>query len=121
MNDDDYWLDLMKKMVYGLTYKDLYGRYETFGDLNSLSASQAYDLLTSVRTGKEVPYYNDYNSYSRGDEVATFVLEAYANGVDFETLIKKNSTVRQYWYQIQSDKAAKLKQIERENAHREQS
>lgn len=108
MNDDDYWLDMMKKVMYGAraTYNDPYERYETF---DRLSASHAYDLLTSVRTGKEVPYYNDYRSYSRGDEVATFVLEAYAKGVDFETLIKKNSTVRQYWYQIQSDKAAKEK------------
>lgn len=113
MNEDEYWLDLMNKVMYGSTYKDLYGRYETF---DGLSSSQVYDLLTSVRTGKEVSYYNNY---SRGDEVATLVLEAYSNGVDFETLIKKNTMVRQYWNQIQSDKAAKLKQIERDNARRE--
>lgn len=114
MNEDEYWLAMMAKVMYGSNALDNYRReYETF---SRVSSSQAYDILTSVRTGKAVPYYNDY---SRGDEVATFVLEAYSNGVDFETLIKKNSTVRQYWYQIQSDRAAKLKQIERENARRE--
>jgi hypothetical protein len=55
-------------------------------------------------------YYND----TRGDEVATAVLEAYANGVEFETLIKKNKTVRQYWSQIQSEKAATFKRAEQE-------
>jgi len=55
-------------------------------------------------------YYND----TRGDEVATAVLEAYADGVEFETLIKKNKTVRQYWYQIQADKVNKEKARERE-------
>ena len=50
-------------------------------------------------------------SYSRGyyedtqsKEVATAVLEAYADGVPFETLIKKNKAVRQYWYNIQSER-----------------
>lgn len=51
-------------------------------------------------------YYYDYNRYSstRGDEVATAVLEAYANGVEFATLIKKNKQVRAYWSQVQSEK-----------------
>ena len=50
-------------------------------------------------------------SYSRGyyedtqsKEVATAVLEAYADGVPFETLIKKNTTVRHFWYDIQNKK-----------------
>jgi NADPH-dependent 7-cyano-7-deazaguanine reductase QueF-like protein len=55
-------------------------------------------------------YYND----TRGDEVATAVLEAYANGVEFETLIKKNKTVRQYWYQIQSEKVRAEQSREKE-------
>ncbi len=45
-------------------------------------------------------YYEDTSS----KEVATAVLEAYADGVPFETLIKKNKAVRQYWYNIQSEK-----------------
>lgn len=115
MNDDEYWLNLAK-ILAGSPYDKLYGKYETF---SGLSASQAYDLLTSTRTG--MPYYNSYdsyNNYTRGDEVATAVLEAYSNGVEFETLIKKNKTVRQYWYQVQSDKAARekarIKELERQ-------
>jgi predicted ATPase len=55
-------------------------------------------------------YYEDTNS----KEVATAVLEAYADGVTFETLIKKNKTARQYWYQIQSEKAKAEQSRERE-------
>jgi hypothetical protein len=55
-------------------------------------------------------YYND----TRGDEVATAALEAYANGVEFETLIKKNKTVRQYWYQIQNEKVRAEQSREKE-------
>ena len=73
--------------------------------------------------------YKEYNrkdidmaySYSRGyyedtqsKEVATAVLEAYADGLPFETLIKKNKAVRQFWYNIQSDRAARLKRAEQE-------
>ena len=50
--------------------------------------------------------YND----TRGDEVATAVLEAYAKGISFEALLKKNTQVRIYWSQIQSEKAAKERQ-----------
>lgn len=45
-------------------------------------------------------YYEDTSS----KEIATAVLEAYADGVPFETLIKKNKAVRQYWYNIQSER-----------------
>lgn len=60
-------------------------------------------------------------SYSRGyyedtqsKEVAIGVLEAYADGVPFETLIKKNKDVRQYWYNLQAERAANLKRAEQE-------
>lgn len=59
-------------------------------------------------------YSRGYYNNTRGDEVATAVLEAYANGVEFETLIRKNSAIRQYYYQIQSEKAAKEKARQRE-------
>jgi hypothetical protein len=55
-------------------------------------------------------YYQDTNN----KEVATAVLEAYANGIEFETLIKKNKTVRQYWYQIQSEKVKAEQSREKE-------
>ena len=55
--------------------------------------------------------YNNYTRvYTRGDEVATALLEAYADSVPFETLIRNNATVRTYWYAIQSEKAARIKQ-----------
>jgi hypothetical protein len=83
---------------------------------------ELYDLI------KNFAEYKDYNrkdnmaySYSRGyytdnsgAEVATAVLEAYADGVEFETLIKKNKVVRQFWYNIQSERAAKFKRAEQE-------
>ena len=59
-----------------------------------------------------MPYYNDRHR-TRGDEVATAIIEAYANGVEFETLIKNNSVVRLYWHQVQHDIAAKEKQNKR--------
>lgn len=92
MNDDDYW-----NIISGSTS----------------ATRELYDLL------KEHSRYKEYcrkdidmaYSYSRGyyedtqsKEVATAVLEAYANGVSFEALIKKNKAVRQYWYNIQSER-----------------
>ena len=102
MNDDDYW-----NIISGSTS----------------ATRELYDLL------KEHARYKEYNrkdidmaySYSRGyyedtpsKEVATAVLDAYADGVPFETLIKKNKTVRQFWYNIQSEKVKKAQANERE-------
>jgi len=85
------------------------------------------EILSNRMYGKSVDHIwmdeasNMAYSYSRGyyddtqsKEVATAVLEAYADGVPFETLIKKNKTVRQYWYSIQSERAARLKRAEQE-------
>ena len=47
---------------------------------------------------------------TRGDEVATAVLEAYAKGISFEALLKKNTQVRLYWKQVLADKEHKEKQ-----------
>ena len=90
MNDDEYWLrDVFKQYIYGKAgsiWIDEAGR----------------DMGYSYNRG----YYND----TRGDEVATAVLEAYSRGIDFDTLLSKNRQVRTYWSQIQSEKAAKEKQ-----------
>ena len=59
-------------------------------------------------------YSRGYYTDNSGAEVATAVLEAYADGVEFETLIKKNKVVRQFWYNIQSERAAKFKRAEQE-------
>jgi NADPH-dependent 7-cyano-7-deazaguanine reductase QueF-like protein len=54
-------------------------------------------------------YYND----TRGDEVATAVLEAYSKGIEFDTLLEKNKQVRAYWGQIQADKVRQAQDREK--------
>ena len=84
MNDDTDWLkQVFKQYIYGKNntiWFDEIGR----------------DMGYSYSRG----YYND----TRGDEVATATLEAYANGIPFDTLLKKNAKVRQYWQQIEMEK-----------------
>lgn len=67
-----------------------------------------------------MPYYND-RYRTRGDDVATALLEAYADGVEFAELIRKNATVRQYWYTVQSERADKLKKAEQEKIRRQKA
>lgn len=124
MNEDDYWVDALRNNVYRSTYD-----YDWTWTINqakqmdsSLPIEQIYEMLRKIEdyNRKDADmgysygrgYYND----TRGDEVATIALEAYANGVEFETLIQKNRVVRQYWYQIQSEKAQKEKSRLREEA-----
>jgi hypothetical protein len=54
-------------------------------------------------------YYND----TRGDEVATAVLEAYSKGIEFDTMLEKNKQVRAYWGQIQADKVRQAQDREK--------
>ena len=100
MNDDDYWNDMSQPSYT----RELYDLIKNYGKYKEYS-----------RKDLEMPYYNSYNN-TKGDEVANAVLEAYATGVEFETLIRKNGTVRQYWSQIQSEKVGKEKARERETA-----
>ena len=92
MNDDDYsWID------------------------EAMTTQQIYDMLKSRKdTDMAYSYSRGYYEDTNSKEVATAVLEAYADGVPFETLIKKNKAVRQYWYNIQSDRAVRLKRAEQE-------
>lgn len=77
------------------------------------------DSIWIDEVGRDMSYsYRGYYNDTRGDEVATIVLDAYAKGVEFETLIRKNSKVRQYWYQIQSEKIQREKDREKEEARR---
>jgi hypothetical protein len=96
MNDD--YIEILKKM---LSQRGYYGK-----SADSIWIDEARDMAYSYSRG----YYSDTNS----KEVATAVLEAYASGVEFETLIKKNKTVRQYWYNIQSEKVKAEQSRERE-------
>jgi hypothetical protein len=97
MNENDYdWLKQMfKEQIYGKSVDRIW-----------MDEVGYRDMAYSYSRG----YYEDTNS----KEVAIAVLEAYSDGVPFETLIKKNKAVRQYWYNIQSDRAARLKKAEQE-------
>ena len=97
MNENDY-TDLIKQI---LSQRGYHGKSTEHIWLDEVS-----NMAYSYSRG----YYEDTNS----KEVANAVLEAYADGVPFETLIKKNKAVRQYWYSIQSERAARLKRAEQE-------
>jgi hypothetical protein len=101
MNDDDYWNIISGTTGATRELYDLIKNYQMYKDY-----SRKDDMAYSYSRG----YYEDTQS----KEVATAVLEAYADGVPFETLIKKNKAVRQYWYNIQSERAARLKRAEQE-------
>lgn len=95
MNDDDYnWIkQIFNQRIYGKS-------------VDTIWIDEATDMSYSYSRG----YYNN----TRGDEVATATLEAYAKGIPFETLLKKNTQVRTYWGQIQNEKIAKEKARDRE-------
>ena len=102
MNDDDYW-NIISGSTRELATRELYDLLKNYGNYKDYNRK---DNMYSYSRG----YYEDTNS----KEVATAVLEAYADGVPFETLIKKNKVVRQYWYNIQAERAARLKRAEQE-------
>lgn len=101
MNDDDYWNIISGSTSATRELYDLIKNYQMYKDY-----SRKDNMAYSYSRG----YYEDTQS----KEVATAVLEAYADGVPFETLIKKNKAVRQYWYNIQSEKVKKAQANERE-------
>jgi hypothetical protein len=101
MNDDDYWNIISGSTGATQELYDLIKNYQMYKEYNRKD-----NMAYSYSRG----YYEDTSS----KEVATDVLEAYADGVPFETLIKKNKAVRQYWYNIQSEKVKKAQANERE-------
>ena len=105
MNDDDYWNDKSyTKELYDLLKQ--HAMYKEYGRKD--------DMLYTYNNNDVFRYPRGYHEDTQSKEVATAVLEAYADGVPFETLIKKNKAVRQYWYNIQSERAAKFKRAEQE-------
>lgn len=95
MNDDTDWLrDVFKQYIYGGKVKSIW--------IDEVGRDMGYSYSRG--------YYND----TRGDEVATAVLEAYSNGIDFDTLLEKNKQVRAYWGQIQAEKIKQAQARERE-------
>ena len=110
MNDDDYyWI----KQIFT---QHMYGKSaDTMWIDEAMTTQQIYDMLKSRKdTDMAYSYSRGYYEDTNSKEVATAVLEAYADGVPFETLIKKNKAVRQFWYNIQSDRAARFKRAEQE-------
>lgn len=95
MNDDDYWNDKSyTKELYDLLKQ--HAMYKEYGRKD--------DMLYTYNNNDVFRYPRGYHEDTQSKEVATAVLEAYANGVSFEALIKKNKAVRQYWYDIQNKK-----------------
>ena len=92
MNDDDYWNVISGSTGATRELYDLIKNYQMYKEYSRKDIDMAYSYSRG--------YYEDTQS----KEVATAVLEAYAGGVPFETLIKKNKTVRQFWYDIQNKK-----------------
>lgn len=107
MNDDYLWSLLntyqqARRMDSSLTSQQIYDRLIDLELYNRKDTDMAYSYSRG--------YYND----TRGDEVATAVLEAYSRGIDFNTLLTKNKQVRMYWDQIQHEKIRQTQARERE-------
>ena len=92
MNDDDYW-NIISGSTRELATRELYDLLKNYGNYKDYNRK---DNMYSYSWG--------YYEYTSSKEVATAVLEAYADGVPFETLIKKNKAARQFWYNIQSER-----------------
>lgn len=101
MNNDLY--DLLKNYAYQSSVKMTTQQVDDMLRHLEIYSKEDTEMGYTFNRGYQ---YND----TRGDEVATAVLEAYAKGISFEALLKKNTQVRVYWSQIQSEKAAKEKQ-----------
>ena len=116
MNDEVYWVDALKRYIW----ENSRDSYSWSPDLpGNLTMYEVNELLKdySMKDAEMAWNYNYSRHYdTRGDEVATAVLEAYSKGIEFNTLIKKNTAVRQYWHQVQADRLAKEKAREREQA-----
>jgi len=92
MNRDYDWMNQIKDYIYGKA--------------DSIWIDEAG---TDMWNTYNKSYYND----TRGDEVATAVLEAYSKGIEFDTLLEKNKQVRAYWGQIQADKVRQAQDREK--------
>ena len=105
MNDDDYWNDKSyTKELYDLLKQ--HAMYKEYGKRDNMVYTYNNNDVFTYSKG----YYEDTHS----KEIATAVLEAYAAGVPFETLIKKNKAVRQYWKEVQDKKVKQAQANERE-------
>ena len=108
MNDDEWFINVLRDY----TYERSVG--------SPMNTQQVYDMLRQLemysKKDTDMAYTYSRNSWyqdTRGDEVATATLEAYAKGIDFETLLKKNIQVRSYWNEIQDQKIKQAQARER--------
>lgn len=99
MNNDDWFINVLRDYSYERSVG------------SPMNTQNIYDMLKNIdiyRKDTDMSWgsysYGRYDN-NRSDEVATAVLEAYANGIPFDTLIKKNDKVRQYWHLIEYEKA----------------
>lgn len=119
-DDDDYWVDSLKNYVYNNAYRDWEWTVNQ-AYKSGLNSQEIYEVLINLDdynkkdtdmayTYSRGKWYHD----TRGDEVATAVLEAYSKGIDFDTLIEQNRLIRAYWGQIQAEKVKAAQARERE-------
>lgn len=117
MNEDDYFHNYIKNHNHNWSYT--LSQTKMFDP--NMTTKQLYDLLNQVENYHKKEADMSWGSYNRGyyeditsKEVATAVLEAYSNGIDFETLVKNNKQVRTYWKLIQAAKVKKAQANERQ-------
>ena len=98
MNDDEWFINVLRNSAYERSVG------------SPMNTQQVYDMLRQLEmySKKDTDMANSYGRGSwyqdtRGDEVATATLEAYARGVPFEALLNKNAKVRHYWHQIEME------------------
>jgi hypothetical protein len=93
MNDDNDWIsEVFREYLYGKSADRIW-----IDEVKDMSYS----------------YGRGYYSSTRGDEVATAVLEAYSKGIEFDTLLREDHRVRSYWNQILKEKVSEEQARER--------
>ncbi len=107
MHDDDWLTDVFKQYIWETPARD-----------RSMNYQQIYEILSRKEQDMAYSYSRGYYNDTRGDEVATAVLEAYSQGIDFDVLLKKNKQVRAYWSQVQGEKI-RLEQAREREAERQ--
>lgn len=114
MNDDDYWQDVLNRLIYNRYFDNAY--------LWSASDQQYLTELSKILKEPELPYYN-YNRYdsTRDGEVAKAALEALEQGLTLEQLLKKDSKVRGWWSQHVKDRVAAEARALKERERREKA
>ncbi len=114
MNDDEWFINVLRDHSYQRSVGSPMNTQNIYDMLRQLEMYSKKDTDMAYTYSSRNSWYQD----TRGDEVATATLEAYAKGVHFDDLLKKNKKVRDYWYQIEMEKVraekARAAQAERD-------